>query len=139
MTRLTHVILIAAAAATLAGCGSGGGSNSKEAENRPNGGGGINGISVGNCLIDANFLVQPSQTSIDGSSPAGVNFTLTFYPTAAAAKKAYDAKSPKTTALVENGVVDFRGNPSIYKGAPPAKISKSELAAINTCIKQNKQ
>ena len=133
MSKLTSPILVLAAlAALVAGCGSsgsssssgsGGGSNSGV----PSGGGGVNGISVGNCLNDEDFLVQPSQKVLDGQSPAGVNFTLTLYKDAAAAKAAFDKKNPKTTALVENGVIDFRGNPSIFAGAPPAKISKSEL------------
>ena len=95
----------------------------------------LNGISVGNCLNDQeNFLVQPSQTVLDGQSPAGVSFTLTFYKTDAAAAAAYAKKSKKTTSLVENGVIDFKGNPSIFAGAPPAKISPSERNAIKKCI-----
>ena len=139
MSKLTFPILVLAAlAALVAGCGSsgssssggGGGSNSGV----PSGGGGVNGISVGNCLNDEDFLVQPSQKVLDGQSPAGVNFTLTLYNDAAAAKAAFDKKNPKTTALVENGVIDFRGNPSIFAGAPPAKISQSERSAIKKCI-----
>jgi len=82
--------------------------------------------------------VQPSQTVLDGMSPAGVNFTLTLYPTAAAAKTAGSKKNPKTTAIVEDGVIDFHGNPSPYAGAPPAKISPVELAAIKRCIDKAK-
>ena len=63
-------------------------------------------------------------------------FELTFYKDDAAAKAAAAKKNPKTTALVENGVVDFKGNPSIYKGAPPAKISKLELDAIKDLHRQ---
>jgi hypothetical protein len=139
MSKLTSPILVLAAlAAILAGCGSsggGGGGGGGNPSGLPNGGGGVNGISVGNCLNgDENFLVQPSQKVLEGQSPAGVNFTLTLYDTVAAAKAAYAKKSPKTTAIVENGVIDFRGNPSIFAGAPPAKISKSELNAIKRCI-----
>lgn len=94
----------------------------------------MNGISVGNCLNNEDFLVQPSQKVLDGQSPAGVNFTLTLYKDAATAKAVFDKKNPKTTALVENGVIDFRGNPSIFAGAPPAKISQSEKGAIKKCI-----
>jgi hypothetical protein len=137
VSKLTSPILVLAAlAALVAGCGGssssggGGGSNSGV----PSGGGGVNGISVGNCLNDEDFLVQPSQKVLDGQSPAGVNFTLTLYNDAAAAKAAFDKKNPKTTALVENGVIDFRGNPSIFAGAPPAKISQSERNAIKKCI-----
>jgi hypothetical protein len=132
---LSPVIILAACAAILAGCGSGGGSSSGSSSGTPNGGGGVNGISVGNCLnTDENFLVQPSQTVLDGQSPAGVSFTLTFYKTDAAAKAAAAKKNPKFTAIVPNGVVDFKGNPSPFAGAPPAKISKVELAAIKRCI-----
>jgi hypothetical protein len=127
------ILVLAVLAAVLAGCGSGGGGSASSGQ--PTGGGGVNGISVGNCLNDdENFLVQPSQTVLDGQSPAGVSFTLTFYKSNAAAAAAYAKKSKKTTSLVENGVIDFKGNPSIYAGAPPAKISKSELNAIKRCI-----
>jgi hypothetical protein len=132
--KLTAPILILAAlVVVLAGCG--GGSGSSSSSGKPTGGGGVNGISVGNCLNeDENFLVQPSETKLDGQSPAGVSFTLTFYKTNAAAAAAFKKKSPKTTSLVENGVIDFRGNPTIFAGAPPAKISKSELGSIKRCI-----
>jgi len=128
MSKLTSPILVLAAlAALLAGCGGSSKSSS--------GGGGVNGISVGTCLNgDENFLVQPSEKVLEGQSPAGVNFTLTLYKNAAAAKAAFAKKSPKTTAIVENGVIDFRGNPSSFAGAPPAKISKVELNAIKRCI-----
>jgi hypothetical protein len=138
VSKLTSPILVLAAlAALLAGCGGGGTSSSNGGGgggNVPSGGGGVNGISVGNCLNDEDFLVQPSQKVLDGQSPAGVNFTLTLYKDAAAAKAAFEKKNRKTTALVENGVIDFRGNPSIFAGAPPAKISTSERNAIKKCI-----
>jgi hypothetical protein len=131
-------VLVLAALAVLAGCG-GGGSSSSSGGSGGSTSGEVNGITVGNCLNgDENFLVQPQEEKVDGQSPAGVSFTLTFYPTQAAAKAAFAKKNPKTTALVEGGVVDFRGNPSPYQGAPPAKISKVELASINRCIEKAK-
>jgi len=132
------ILVVAALAALLAGCG-GGGSSSSSKSGVPTGGGGVNGITVGNCLNgDENFLVQPSETVLDGQSPAGVSFTLTLYKDAAAAKAAAAKKNKKFTALVENGVIDFKGNPSPFAGAPPAKISKVELAAIKRCIDKTK-
>ena len=138
MTKLTSPILVLAAlAAILVGCGSSGGSGGSAGA--PNGGVGVNGISVGNCLNDnENFLVQPSETRLDGQSPAGVSFTLTFYKSVAAAKAVGAKKNKKFTSVVENGVIDFKGNPSPFAGAPPAKISTSELNAIKRCIDSSK-
>jgi len=125
------VLVLTALAALLVGCGS----NKSASSGNPTGGGGVNGISVGNCLNeDENFLVQPSQTRLDGQSPAGVSFTMILYKDAAAATKAAEKRSKKTTAVVEDAVIDFKGNPSIFEGAPPAKISKSELNSIKRCI-----
>lgn len=134
-TKLLAPTLVLAAVAVLAGCGGGGSSSSSSGGNSGGSSSGVNGISVGDCLNqNENFLVQPQQGLVDGQSPAGVSFTLTFFKTPAAAKAAFAKKNPKTTALVENGVVDFKGNPSPYQGAPPAKISKVELAAIKRCM-----
>jgi hypothetical protein len=137
------IFLFLLAALAVAGCGGGGKSSSGGGGGggggQPTGGGGVNGISVGNCLIEEDFIVQPSQTTLTGSSPGGVTFSLVFYKTEAAAKKVYAKRNPKTTALVENAVVDFKGNPSPYEGAPPAKISPKELKAIKTCIDSNKE
>jgi hypothetical protein len=133
---LAPLVVLAVSTMLAAGCGGGGGGSGS-------GGGGqtstsatgkVDGITVGNCLNNDDFLVQPSTGSVDGQSPAGVSFTLTFYKSAAAAKTAAAKKNKKTTAVVENGVVDFHGNPSPYQGAPPAKISPVELASIKQCI-----
>jgi hypothetical protein len=61
MTKLTSPLLVLAALAViLSGCGGGGGSSASGGDTgTPSGGKGANGISVGNCLNDANFLVQP--------------------------------------------------------------------------------
>jgi hypothetical protein len=142
--KLTSPILVLAVlTAILAGCGGGGSSNSSGGSSSGGSSGsassGVNGISVGNCLNDdENFIVQPSDTKLDGQSPAGVSFTLTFYKTPTAAQAVFAKSSKKTTALVENGVIDFKGNPSPYAGAPPAKISQVELAAIKRCIDKTK-
>jgi hypothetical protein len=134
---LVPTVVLIAAAVALAGCGGGG-----KSSGGPTGGtvdaSKVNGITVGNCLNTSDFLVQPSIGQLNGQAPSGVVFELTFYKTDAAAKAAAAKKSPKTTALVESGVVDFKGNPSIYKGAPPAKISKLELDAIKECIDKSK-
>src|SRR4051812_28038481 len=134
---LAPTLVIAIAAVALAGCGGGGGGKSADTTGTVDSSK-VNGISVGNCLNTSDFLVQPSISQLNGQAPSGVVFELTFYKSDAAAKAAAAKKNPKTTALVENGVVDFKGNPSIYKGAPPAKISKLELDAIKECIDKSK-
>ena len=126
------------AAVALAGCGGGGGKSSDSDTGGAVDSSKVNGITVGNCLNTSDFLVQPSISQLNGQAPSGVVFELTFYKDDATAKAAAAKKNPKTTALVENGVVDFKGNPSIYKGAPPAKISKVELDAIKECIDKAK-
>ncbi len=131
------LLVLVVAAAALAGCGGGGGSKSSGSTGAVDTSK-VNGITVGNCLNTSDFLVQPEIGVLNGQAPSGVVFTLTFYKTNAAAKAAAAKKNPKTTALVEFGVVDFKGNPSIYKGAPPAKISKVELDAIKACIDKAK-
>ncbi len=131
------IVVIAVAAALLAGCGGGGGKSSGSSGGTVDASK-VNGITVGNCLNTSDFLVQPSIDVLNGQAPSGVVFTLTFYKDDASAKAAAAKKSAKTTALVENGVVDFHGNPSPYAGAPPAKISKVELDAIKACIDKSK-
>jgi hypothetical protein len=141
MKRSTPFLVLLAAVAVLAGCGGGGKSSSGGGGGGGGGDGGTHpsGIKVGDCLnADENFLVQPEENSVNGESPGGVNFTLTFYPSNAAAAAAAKKKNPKFTALVEDAVIDFRGNPSPYAGAPPAKISQTELAAIKRCIDKSK-
>ena len=138
--RTIPLLVLLAVMAVLAGCGGGGGSSSNSnSATATIDSSKLNGVTVGDCLNqEENFLVQPSETVLDGMSPAGVNFTLTLYPTPAAAKAAGAKKNPKTTAIVEDGVIDFHGNPSPYAGAPPAKISPVELAAIKRCIDKAK-
>jgi hypothetical protein len=150
MKFLPSLLLLAVVAVLAAGCG-GGSSNGQSAgtgtsggsgtdtNGVPIGGGGVNGISVGNCLNNEDYLVQPSQTTVDGQSPGGVNFSLIFYATNAKAKAAAAKKNPKTTALVENAVIDFKGNFSPYVGAPPAKISQKDITAIKGCIDSSRK
>ena len=146
MQKLLVPILVSAAlAVVLAGWGGGGGSKSSSGSGGGSNGSGTgkattaSGVEIGNCLNENyDFLVQPSEGTVDGMSPAGVSFSLILFPTNAAAKTAFTKKPAKTTAIVDNAVIDFHGNPSPYQGAPPAKISKTELANIKSCIETGK-
>ncbi len=64
------------------------------------------------CLNARGFLVEASGDAVQGSSPGGVNFTLTIRPAGAG--------------------IDDSGNP----GAPPRRLSQSERAAIETCARE---
>jgi hypothetical protein len=108
-------LVVAALALILSGCG-----GSKGASATP----------VGTCLNDRGFLVQQRQQVVDGMSPGGVNFTLTLYKDSAAARAHAAGKDPTTTAVLENGVVDFGGNPG------RARMSNADLAAIKSCVSQ---
>ena len=139
---LVPVLVLAALAVILAGCGGGGSASSSGGSSKGSGAGKAttaSGVEIGNCLNENyDFLVQPSEGTVDGMSPAGVSFSLLLFPTNAAAKTAFAKKPAKTTALVDNAVIDFHGNPSPYEGAPPAKISKTEIANIKSCIETGK-
>ena len=140
------VLCLAALAIVLAGCGgggskssSGGGGGSSTSGSGSGSATGASGTAIGNCLNENyDFLVQPSEGTVDGMSPAGVSFSLILYKDKAAAQAAYKKKPPKTTATVDNAVIDFHGNPTPYAGAPPAKISKTELGNIKSCIETGK-
>src|SRR4051794_41858162 len=72
------------------------------------------------CLNEVGFLVESdSRRTIRGSSPDGVNFTVRFYPTLAAAEAARDHLELAYSAVIATTVVDFSGNPRARGGAPP--------------------
>jgi hypothetical protein len=91
--------------------------------------GGKSPVTVGGCLNDAGLLVTSSGQKVEGTTPAGVAFTLTVYPSAAAARRAASRLDPRSTAVVGAGVVDSKGNPS-----PGASVSAADLAAIRECL-----
>ena len=106
-----RVFAVAVAAGLLAACG------------------GKAPVTLGGCLNDAGFLVTSSGTKVEGTTPAGVAFTLTVYRSATGARRAASRLGPRTTAVVGTGVVDFHGNPG-----RSARVSAAELATIRECL-----
>jgi len=98
--------------------------------------GGKNPGSLADCLNGKGFLVQGNASVVRGSSAGGVSFTLTVYASSAAAKRAFASKNAKSKALIGSAVVDFTGNPPPPPGGPPAKLSKTALATIRSCLTQ---
>jgi hypothetical protein len=108
-----RVLALVLAAAVLAGCGG------KRRE------------TVAGCLNDAGFLVTASDGEVNGTSPAGVAFTLTTYGNAEAANRAAMKLDPRTTAVVATALLDFHGNPD-----PHVRLSKGDLATIGRCLEK---
>lgn len=133
----SHKAIVASSLCALvvavAGCGGGGSSsdNSAGAGNRPTGGAGVNGISLGNCLSDENWLIQPSQTELDGQTEDGSNVHIVTYKTAAEATK--KATGVKGAVPVETVVITFEGNRTPYEPGEP--LPKANQAAVNTIKK----
>jgi hypothetical protein len=138
-TRIVASLLFVLAVAAAAGCGGGGGSSNgggnAGGDNRPTGGKGVNGISLGNCLIDENWLVQPSQTELDGQTEDGSNVHIAIYKDAAEAKK--KATGVKGAFPAESVVVTFVANRTPYQpGATLPKANQKAVDTIETCVKQ---
>jgi hypothetical protein len=119
----------------LAGCGGGDSASrartsSGGSDKRPIIGGKEIGLTT-NCLIDENWLVQPQEGSIQGTSAAGLNFELRFYPSAAEAK----ADLGKKKLRVENAVFDygFAGGQNVGVTGTTA-ILGTEAATIKRCL-----
>ena len=130
---------LVALAFAVAGCGGGsssaGGDGGGGGDARPTGGKGVNGISLGNCLIDENWLVQPSQTELDGQTPDGSNVHIAIYKDAAEAKK--KATGVKGAFPVESVVITFIGNKSPYApGKTLPAANKGAVKTIKTCVAQ---
>lgn len=134
----SHKAIVASSLCALvvavAGCGGGGGSDNSAGEgNRPTGGAGVNGISLGNCLGDENWLIQPSQTELDGQTEDGSNVHIVTYKTAAEATK--KATGVKGAVPVETVVITFVGNKTPYEpGKALPKANQKAVNTIKTCV-----
>lgn len=108
-----RVAVLVCAAGLLAGCGGG----------KP--------ATLADCLNDAGFLVTGSGAVVEGTTPAGVAFTLRSYRGDGAARRAAARLRPRTTAVVAAAVVDFAGNPG-----PDATVTRDDLATIRGCLQR---
>jgi len=89
---------------------------------------------VAGCLNAKGFLVEEDANVVRGSSPGGVNFTLTLFPRASTARRALAAERAGSADLIGEAVVDFGGNPPSSPGGVPGKLSRSALATIAHCL-----
>jgi hypothetical protein len=131
-TTLGAVGCALAAAALVSGCG-GGSSSGTPDDNRPTGGGGLNGISLANCLTDENWLVAPSEGQIEGLSPAGAPVTVQIFASAGAAKSVAAGKAHQRTA--GRAVVSFQAE-ATSSNLPdePGKVDPAAVRIVAACV-----
>jgi len=86
------------------------------------------------CLNSDAFLVEAAGTQITGSSPGGINFTVTFHTSPAAAAVALAHLNRVYAVEMAAAVVDDAGNPPLHRGGTPMRLSPDELATLRLCI-----
>ena len=125
----------------LAGCGGGSSSSDQTTPSAPQTTrtiGGVKDTSLSGCLSDKGFTMGPTTKTLNGTSPAGVVFSLKLFDGKEAAKAAYEKADPKATTLVENGVLDYSGNVRPSSNAPLPKLSSKDVSTITACIHSSK-
>ena len=120
---------------TLAGCGGG---TKKTATSTP-----FEAVpvkrspsTVARCLNDRSFLVQATPHRVSGSSPGGINFSVTFFQSSAAARVAQATHHYLTqiVSATSNVGIDDSGNPPAKPGGPPRALAGIDLHTIVVCI-----
>ena len=75
-----------------------------------------------------------SGRKIRGSSPGGINFTVTFYRSIRAANVASAHLDPTHATVIGATVVNDAGNPPLHPGGPPMTLIHDDLATLRHCI-----
>jgi hypothetical protein len=86
------------------------------------------------CLDSDTFVVAAAGRQVSGSSPGGVNFTVTFYKSPAAAAAALSHLNATYATALAATVVDYAGNPPAHPGGAPMTLTYDELATLRLCI-----
>jgi hypothetical protein len=85
------------------------------------------------CLNTDLFVVSQSGDQVSGSSPGGVNFTVTFHKTTRAAAAAA-GRHPAYTIQLGTAVVDDFGNPPAHRGGAPMRLTHDDIVTLRHCI-----
>jgi hypothetical protein len=91
---------------------------------------------VATCLNNRGFLVDASPHRVSGSSPAGVNFEVTFFANEQATRAAAAAHHYRQQIILpttDAGIED-RGNPPETPGGKPMELASVDLHTIVVCI-----
>ena len=86
------------------------------------------------CLNSDAFLVDAEGRQITGSSPGGINFTVAFYQSRAAAAAALARRNSGYASTIAATVIDDSGNPPLHPGGKPMRLTHDELATLRHCI-----
>ena len=86
------------------------------------------------CLNTDTFIVEAAGKQISGSSPGGVNFTVTFYKSPAVAAAARALLDPAYSAAIAATVIDYSGNPPLHRGGAPMRLVHDDLRTLRHCI-----
>jgi len=86
------------------------------------------------CLNSVGFLVEAAGRTVRGSAPDGVTFTMTFYPSQAAARRARARLKPRYSAVIATTVVNFAGNPPAHRGGAAMILTHVDLVTLKHCV-----
>ncbi|HWB21803.1 MAG TPA: hypothetical protein VG652_02835 [Gaiellaceae bacterium] len=91
---------------------------------------------VATCLNNRSFLVDVSPHRISGSSPAGVNFQVTFFANARDARAAAAVHHYRQQLILPTTDVgiDDTGNPPAKPGGKPMELAAVDLHTIVVCV-----
>ena len=93
-------------------------------------------VAVARCLNARGFLVQAAKGKVSGSSPGGVNFSVSFFPNEAAARVA-QVKHHYLTEIIAattDVAIDDAGNPPAHPGGKPLTLPAVDLHTIVVCV-----
>jgi hypothetical protein len=87
-------------------------------------------------LNNRSFLVDVSPHRVSGSSPAGVNFEVTFFANAHAAHAAAAVHHYRQQIILPttDAGIDDAGNPPATQGGKPMELASVDLHTIVVCI-----
>ena len=90
---------------------------------------------VADCLNARGFLVQQRAGVIRGSSAGGVNFMITLFSQAGAARRVLRSHPSEDAEVIGAALLDFAGNPPAAHGQR-VTLSPLALGAIRSCLRR---
>jgi len=86
------------------------------------------------CLNSDQFLVEAGRSTVKGSAPDGLAFTVRFYPSVAEALAAFARLDPLYASAMGSAVIDYHGNPPAHHGGKPMRLVQDDFATLHHCL-----